>query len=182
MRTLAFALAVAATLSPAAAAQQPAFRVAQLGWLAGTWQGETADGLMEEQWLPPRGGTMLATSRITSGDKTVFVEFVRLLERGGEVFYAVSIGERTTEFRLVKLEGESAVFENPKHDFPQRILYRRKGNTLLARIEGTRDGRAAGEDFVLRAVPCAAGAEGAPRGPGAGAPDAGSAPDAGPGR
>ena len=29
------------------------------------------------------------------------------------------------------------VFENPMHDFPQRILYWRDGDQLVARIEGT---------------------------------------------
>jgi hypothetical protein len=34
-----------------------------------------------------------------------------------------------------------AVFENPGHDFPQRIIYRREGDSLIARIEGEVDGR-----------------------------------------
>jgi len=34
----------------------------------------------------------------------------------------------------------SVVFENPEHDFPQRILYRLDGGMLHARIEGVVDG------------------------------------------
>jgi hypothetical protein len=43
--------------------------------------------------------------------------------------------------------------ENPAHDFPQRISYRKRGaDSLLARIEGgTRD-----IDFPMRRVACGA--------------------------
>jgi hypothetical protein len=32
------------------------------------------------------------------------------------------------------------VFENPEHDFPQRVIYQRKGKTLVGRIEGATSG------------------------------------------
>ena len=38
-------------------------------------------------------------------------------------------------------DGE-AIFENPAHDFPQRVIYRRCGAELCARIEGTLQGKA----------------------------------------
>jgi hypothetical protein len=34
-----------------------------------------------------------------------------------------------------------ATFENLAHDFPQRIIYRKCGDDLCARIEGMMDGR-----------------------------------------
>ena len=39
-----------------------------------------------------------------------------------------------TPFRLIELD-------NSEHDFPQRIIYWRDGDTLHARIEGTQDGK-----------------------------------------
>ena len=42
-------------------------------------------------------------------------------------------------FRLVASDGTSATFENPAHDFPQRIQYRRDGDRLVATISA-RDG------------------------------------------
>jgi hypothetical protein len=33
-----------------------------------------------------------------------------------------------------------AIFENPQHDFPQRVIYRRDGESLFARIEGQMGG------------------------------------------
>jgi hypothetical protein len=40
------------------------------------------------------------------------------------------------------LSGCRAVFANPEHDYPQRIIYWRDGDdSLCARIEGQRDGQ-----------------------------------------
>ncbi|MGH8854313.1 MAG: hypothetical protein ACREWI_08545 [Telluria sp.] len=46
------------------------------------------------------------------------------------------------------------MFENPAHDFPQRIIYRRVGDTgLHARIEG----KGKGIDFPMRRTACGGG-------------------------
>jgi hypothetical protein len=43
---------------------------------------------------------------------------------------------------LISNAEQRAVFENPTHDFPQRIIYARDGDLMTARIEGAVDGRA----------------------------------------
>ena len=46
-------------------------------------------------------------------------------------------------------EGE-AVFENKAHDFPQRVIYRRCGAELCARIEGTTAGKLQFQEWRYR--------------------------------
>jgi hypothetical protein len=58
--------------------------------------------------------------------------------------------EGATAFRLVRSAPGEAVFENPAHDFPQRIIYRRTGDRLTGRIEGA-DGQ--GMEWHYRAAP-----------------------------
>jgi hypothetical protein len=42
-------------------------------------------------------------------------------------------------------------FENPEHDFPQRIIYRLEtGDALYARVEGTENGKFNKEEFYLK--------------------------------
>jgi hypothetical protein len=49
----------------------------------------------------------------------------------------------------------TVVFENPQHDFPQRVGYERKGgDALLAWIEGTRNGQTRRVEFPYRRVAC----------------------------
>ena len=48
-----------------------------------------------------------------------------------------------------------ARFENPTHDFPQRIIYRSDGEGgMSVRIEGERQGKPSAADFQFTRVAC----------------------------
>lgn len=104
--------------------------IGDLAWLAGAWVGTRSSGSsIEERWSPPNGGAMLAVSRSvnTKGRMSAF-EYLRIVERdGGLVYIAQPGGARATEFVLTELGTEigprRAVFENPRHDYPNRIVY-----------------------------------------------------------
>jgi hypothetical protein len=51
------------------------------------------------------------------------------------------------------MAGQRAVFENPTHDFPQRVIYERDGDALKARIEGSVAGEQESMDWTFRAAP-----------------------------
>jgi hypothetical protein len=54
----------------------------------------------------------------------VAFEYLRVVERdGGLVYVAQPGGGTATEFVLTELSGTRAVFDNPRHDSPQRIVY-----------------------------------------------------------
>jgi hypothetical protein len=53
---------------------------------------------------------------------------------------------------LKELAPGRVVFENAAHDFPQRVIYRRDGERLVARIEGRLRGEARGRDWVFERV------------------------------
>ena len=92
---------------------------------------------MEEFWTTPGGGIALGLHRDVFPDGTSFFEFLRVVNtERGLAYIASPRGAGTTEFMLVRLDGQSAVFENMEHDFPQRIIYRREGDQLTARVEG----------------------------------------------
>lgn len=100
--------------------------IGDLAWLAGAWVGTRSSGSsIEERWSPPLGGAMLAVSRTvnTSGKMNAF-EYLRIVERdGGLVYIAQPGGAKATEFVLTELTAKRAVFENPRHDYPNRIVY-----------------------------------------------------------
>jgi hypothetical protein len=68
---------------------------------------------------------MLAVSRsVNASDKMFAFEFLRIVEREtGLVYIAQPGGAPPTEFVLTELNAKRAVFENPRHDYPQRIVY-----------------------------------------------------------
>lgn len=140
-----------------AALQLPA-HIDQLGWLAGCWASDGGESGSGEQWTAPAGGTMLGLARTVRGSQTVDFEFLRIAEvpdRGLELV-AMPGGGAGVAFPLLSLESGAVAFENPGHDFPQRISYRAAaGDRLLARIEGLRDGRPVGFDFPMTRIACA---------------------------
>lgn len=98
--------------------------MSELAWLAGAWVGTMGKSSIEERWSPPLGGAMLGVSRTVKGDAMVAFEYLRVVEReGGLVYVAQPNGKPPTEFVLTELSGTRAIFENPRHDSPQRIEY-----------------------------------------------------------
>lgn len=116
--------------------------IRQMGYLTGDWV-HAADGVtIEEHWVGPVGGVMAGLA-ITHSDRpgaATRIEFMSIEERDGTlVFTARPGGAQVTEFRLTESDNGIATFENPQHDFPQRITYAIDGGeleTLVARIEG----------------------------------------------
>ena len=101
---------------------------------------------------------MLAISRTVRDSKTIGFEYLRITETGGEslILVAAPSGQNPTRFSLLSLTDNEVVFENPAHDFPQRIIYRLgNGGTLLGRIEGESDGRNKVVDFPMTRIDCA---------------------------
>ena len=112
--------------------------IAELAWMSGDWQ--TAKGgraQIEEHWTLPAGGTMLGMGRTIVGDKTVEFEFLRIEQRVDGIYDVASPnGGPTTDFKLTRLVGHEAIFENPEHDFPKRVIYRKKSDgSLVASID-----------------------------------------------
>lgn len=100
--------------------------IGDLGWLAGAWVGTRSSGSsIEERWSPPLGAAMLAVSRtVNTSGKMVAFEFLRIVERDGGLVYAAQPGgAKATEFVLTELSAKRAVFDNPRHDYPKRIVY-----------------------------------------------------------
>jgi hypothetical protein len=113
--------------------------IAALAWLTGSWAGESGGLLMEEHWTAPSGGALLGMHRDVKNGRMVSFEFLRIDVSGEAVTYWGSPRSAPpTPFRLKELgPGRRVVFENPEHDFPQRILYwMSDDDTLHARIEG----------------------------------------------
>jgi Domain of unknown function (DUF6265) len=136
---------------PDPTAQSTALR--DLAWLSGARAMVTPQVRIEESWGPAASNMILGMSRTVRGDRVVEFEFLRIEARGDTLFYvAQPNGQPPIDFRLTKWDGTEAVFENPAHDFPKRILYRRlPDGGVAARVDGGPGTR--GQDFQFRLVP-----------------------------
>jgi hypothetical protein len=121
--------------------------VADLGWLSGAWVEQRPDGSWtEEYWTPPRGELMIGAGLTGRGDTVRHFEHMRIfkLPDGTVAFVAMPNGDSGVRFMLMRQSADEIVFENPAHDYPQRVTYRRDGNRVIAttsRMDGSKPNR-----------------------------------------
>lgn len=143
-------------LTVASMAQDHKPTINDFAWMAGCWAQNTNKSFRDEIWSKASGGTMIGLARVVANGETSSVEFMRLhQEKDGMYFTALIPGEPETSFKLIRLENKKAIFENPKHDFPTRIIYgQNPEGSLFARIEGKMKGKPLAIDFAFQRATC----------------------------
>lgn len=154
-----FSVVMLLAMVAAGLGQKPAQKKASLddlSWLSGCWEGRQGNAILEEIWSKPAGGSMLGLGRTVKENRTVSFEFMQFREENGNlVFLPQPQGGARVSFPLKDSFGGRLTFENKEHDFPQRVIYERKGpGLLLAAIEGTYKGKEEREEFQMRKVRC----------------------------
>jgi hypothetical protein len=117
--------------------------LADVQWMVGCWERTTRTGKGVELWSAPQGGMMMGVAYAVTDTSVREGEQLRMWVSGDTLVYEAhpSSQARTLYKTTVPVSGE-VTFENPQHDFPQRIVYRRVGtDSLIARIEGDRANR-----------------------------------------
>ncbi|MDB5190974.1 MAG: hypothetical protein JWQ96_537 [Segetibacter sp.] len=128
-----------------------------LSALQGLWKMETRQGAIYEEWRKVNGQLLKGRSYKINGTDTVVTEQVDLKKDKDNLFYIVSVPnqnkEKPVSFTLVSSNTKRFVFENKKHDFPQRIIYSFvSSDSIVARIEGTVEGKAESADFYFKRI------------------------------
>jgi len=149
----------AGVLGTAGLGAQQSAPLGHAGWLAGCWELRAPGRVTLEMWMPPGADLMLGASRTITGTTVREFEQIRIRAEGGRLVYtAVPSGQKETGFPSMHTSDTLLVFENLAHDFPQRVLYRRRGaDSLVARIEGPGSNNTTrGINFPMRRVSCTA--------------------------
>src|SRR5215831_11213721 len=95
----------------------------QFKWISGCWEGRAGNRIYHEQWMKPDGGLMMGMSRTIVGGQATEFEFLQIRQQGADIVYiAKPSGQAEGSFKLVRNSEREAIFENPTHDFPQRII------------------------------------------------------------
>lgn len=114
---------------------QSAAGIDRAAWLQGCWEQTTSTRSVEEIWTTAKGGSMIGISRTIRDGKLTAYEMVVLREDGDRLAYeAHPSGQPAATFLSTRISASEIVFENPAHDFPQQVGYRREGDALLAWI------------------------------------------------
>src|SRR5688500_1755741 len=97
-------------------------------WLNGAWEMKKNNGNSRwEVWKKYDDNTLIGKGLKVSGSDTTELESIKLVFEDGDFWYVPTVPDQNNampvRFKLVSHEGFRFTFENPKHDFPQRIVY-----------------------------------------------------------
>lgn len=93
--------------------------------LTGAWEGQHGNGIYKEDWTRTGDQELSGKANFIKDNKIVNQEILKLISNINGVFYIadVSHNPEPVSFKLSNTDEKSVVFENPEHDFPQKITY-----------------------------------------------------------
>ncbi len=134
---------------------QKSNHIHQTEWILGTWEQKTSRGIVFETWEKISDRELRAKSYLLNDSDTVLMETVSLLQKEDNLFYIPTVPNQNKGqavfFALTSIDQSVMVFENPDHDFPQKIMYRKAGqDSLVAEISGIREGKESRRLFPMK--------------------------------
>lgn len=124
-------------------------------WLIGTWGNKTKEGNLTETWSQLNDSTLSGKTIFTTGKDTLFTETIEIIQVNDSLLYNTKVSNQN-EGKVVSFKASSnsenqIIFENPKHDFPQKIAYNKiSTDSLVAKISGKKDGKETSEEYPMK--------------------------------
>jgi len=132
-------------------------KIKKTEWLIGTWANETKRGNIYETWIKLNDRELFGKSYKIQKQDTVVMETVRLVEAPDNLFYIPTVSNQNqgkpVRFAMTQLTESEMKFENPEHDSPQVIYYRKEGEKdLLAEIWTVSNGQTRKIQFPMKRI------------------------------
>jgi hypothetical protein len=120
-------------------------QIENANWLIGSWQNEVLDGTIYESWVFKNDSTLVGESSFVVGSDTLFSETISLEQNGNALYYIPTVQDQNdgqpVRFTLTSSTEDQLIFDNPEHDFPQKISYHLiRTDSLCVRISGEVEG------------------------------------------
>ncbi|WP_396155108.1 DUF6265 family protein [Flavobacterium macrobrachii] len=128
----------------------------KMSWLVGEWENKMPDGILTETWTKANDSTFTGKTLFIRDKDTLHSEEIVLTQKGETLLYIPTVkgqnDNKPVEFKITesKIENEFA-FENPKHDYPQKIVYKKVNETnLVTTISGKQQGKSSSESYPMK--------------------------------
>lgn len=126
-------------------------------WILGNWESKSADGNLTETWKKVNDSTFHANSYFIKEKDTLHFESITLQQRGEELTYSAAVqgqnNDKPVAFKLTTATEKQMIFENLKHDYPQKISYTQiSPDSLVAKISGIQQAKPSSEQFSMKKI------------------------------
>lgn len=124
-------------------------------WLIGSWENNSEQGNLSESWKKQNDSTFIGQSYFIKGKDTLHHESIVLDQKGDDFFYTTTVkgqnNDQAIRFKMTSATAKQLVFENLKHDYPQKIVYNKiTKDSLVAKISGIQQGKPSAESFPMK--------------------------------
>ena len=129
-------------------------KLKKLDWLVGTWEQTLPDGIVTEIWTKENDSTFSGKSYFIKEKDTIHLESIILSQKKEDLLYIPTVaGQNNDEpvtFKLTSDADNTFTFENPTHDYPQKINYKKiSSDRLIATISGKQQGKQTQESYPM---------------------------------
>jgi hypothetical protein len=126
-------------------------------WLPGKWENKTADGNLLEIWKKTNDSIYDGASYFIKGKDTLHFETIQLIQKGEDLLYVSTIrgqnNDKPATYKLLNSTEKQLVFENPKIEYPKKIVYNQiTKNSLGIEISGTQEGKPSLEQYKMSRI------------------------------
>jgi hypothetical protein len=124
-------------------------------WLLGNWENKSADGDLLESWKKVNDSVYDGESYFIKGKDTLHFEKIQMKQKGEALFYIATVKGQNNDKPVTFIHNDTIekqlVFENPKHDFPQKIVYSQiTKDSIVIQISGIQQGKPSSERFSMK--------------------------------
>lgn len=124
-------------------------------WLLGNWENNSDDGNLSESWKKVNDSLYDGESYFIKGKDTLHFEKIQMKQKGEDLFYIATVKGQNNDKPVTFIHNDTIekqlVFENPKHDFPQKIMYSQiTKDSIVIEISGVQQGKPSTERFSMK--------------------------------
>lgn len=124
-------------------------------WLIGEWGNSSKEGDLTEIWSQLNDSTLAGKTSFVAGKDTIFMESIEIVQKNDSLFYNTQVSNqndgKSISFKNTDATENQVVFENPKHDFPQKIVYNKiTADSLVVEVSGMKKGKESKESFPMK--------------------------------
>ncbi|HEY6143980.1 MAG TPA: DUF6265 family protein [Flavobacterium sp.] len=132
-----------------------ASKIVGTDWLLGKWENKSDDGNLSETWTKVNDSLFEGETYFIKEKDTLHSEKIQLAQKGENLLYISTIkgqnnNEPITFAKNPEIE-KQLVFENPKNNYPKKIVYKSISKDLLIiEISGIQQGKQSSARYSMK--------------------------------
>ena len=129
-------------------------QIEKVNWLLGSWENKSEEGTLSEIWEKKNDSTLVGESYFIRENDTLHSERIEVKQKGEDLLYIPTVkgqnNDKPITFKLTLATENEYTFENPAHDYPQKIVYKMvNANSLVTTISGIQQGKNSVESYPM---------------------------------